>query len=79
MPIRCFWTLSGNINRIQAQDDIRALSLACYSQDKEAATTYRERLEMEMGTVYEYTIDIAKEKLDRKGLQALKASLKEGQ
>lgn len=76
MPIRCFWELSKNINRITAQDDMRKLSISCYCQDSEAATKYRERLEIEMGTVFEYTIDIKKEKLDRKGLQALKASLK---
>lgn len=73
MPIRCFWTLCGNINRIQAQDDMRNLSIACYSQDGQAAQTYRERLVLEMGQVYEYQVDPMKEKLDREGLQALKA------
>lgn len=75
MPIRCFWTLSQNINRISAQNDLRDLSIACYCQDREAATKYREHLEVEMGEVFEYTIDIHQQKIDREGLLSLKASL----
>lgn len=73
MPIRCFWTLSQNINRIQAQGDLRKLTISCICQDKEATGKYREQLVLEMGRIFEYTIDPTKEKLDREGLQALKA------
>lgn len=76
MPIRCFWELSKNINRISAQEDMRGLSISCYCQDGEAASKYREHLELEMGRVFEYTIDIKQERLDREGLKALKASIK---
>jgi hypothetical protein len=76
MPIRCFWELSRNINRIQAHNDLRSMSIAMYSQGQEAALKYRERLEIEMGKVFEYSItheDLKKEKLDRAGLAELKA------
>lgn len=73
MPIRCFWTLLGNINRIQAQDDLRSLSIACYSQDNKASQTYRETLIVEIGQVYEYQKIPNQDKLDREGLKALKA------
>ena len=73
MPIRCFWTLLGNINRISAQEDMRELSICMYAQSAEASSKYRERLEIEMGRVFEYTVDLKQEKLDREGLHSLKA------
>lgn len=76
MPIRCFWALSENINRIQAQNDLRSLSIAMYAQGQESALTYRERLEVEMGEViaYKYSSELLKhEKLDRDGLNKLKS------
>lgn len=78
MPIRCFWELSRNINRITAQDDMRKLSISMYCQDSDAALKYRERLELEMGTVFEYkrTMEdiVATEKLERNKLHKLNGS-----
>nr|DAR19012.1 MAG TPA: hypothetical protein [Caudoviricetes sp.] len=78
MPIRCFWELSRNINRITAQDDMRKLSISMYCQDSDAALKYRERLELEMGTVFEYkrTMEdiVATEKLERDKLHKLNGS-----
>ncbi len=79
MPIRCFWELSRNINRISAQEDLRKLSISLYCQDRDASLKYRERLELEMGKIFEYSAThemINAEKLDRTGLSKLKASLK---
>ena len=78
MPIRCFWELSRNINRITAQDDMRKLSISMYCQDSDAALKYRERLELEMGTIFEYkrTMEdiVATEKLERDKLHKLNES-----
>ncbi len=78
MPIRCFWELSRNINRITAQDDMRKLSISMYCQDSDAALKYRERLELEMGTIFEYkrTMEdiVATEKLERDKLHKLNGS-----
>lgn len=78
MPIRCFWELSRNINRITAQDDMRKLSISMYCQDSDAALKYRERLELEMGTVFEYKRTMegiaATEKLERDKLHKLNGS-----
>lgn len=43
--------MSGNIDRIRAQTDMRALTLSNVSQSAEAAHKYRERLEIETGTL----------------------------
>lgn len=76
MPIRCFWLLHQNINRISAQEDMRALSISVVCQSKENTLKYRESLELEMGRVFEYrhTMESIRqtEKLDRAGLQRLK-------
>lgn len=74
MPIRCFWELSRNINRISAQQDMRLLTivnLGLSSKTKE----YRERLELELGPVITYRHDAESamsEKLDRQGLAKLR-------
>lgn len=76
MPIRCFWELSRNINRISAQNDLRALSVARYSQSysQEHITEFRDKLIIEMGEVFEYKVtkeQIESEQLDRAGLHSL--------
>lgn len=80
MPIRCFWALAENINRIQAQDDIRQLSLLACAQSSEHAISYREKLVIEMGKVLEFAHTEesirATQKFDRDGLNRLKASIK---
>lgn len=81
MPIRSFWLLSQNINRIDAQKDLRGLSLSIYSRSDstEAVTEYRERLILEMGDIFEYAVDQAylnQEKLDRAGLESLRSQVK---
>ncbi len=75
MPIRCFWVLSQNINRIQAQNDMRSLAISMYCQDKDACLKYRESLEIEMGKVFEFIVDTRHERVDHKAVAKLKASL----
>lgn len=48
---KTFWAMSGNIDRIEAQRDMRKLSTALAATNPEAATQYRERLEQELGDV----------------------------
>lgn len=75
MPIRCFWELSRNINRISAQEDMRTLTLLNLSYSAENSKNYRDRLELELGDVMTYRHDAKSamsEKLDRAGLAKLK-------
>ena len=53
IPIRLFWFMSRQIERIQAQRDLRALTVGVCSQGgSEAAQECRERLVLEIGEVY---------------------------
>ena len=75
MPIRCFWELSRNINRISAQQDMRLLTIVNLAMSKDGAQKYRDKLELELGDVITYKRDpkaSMNEKLDRKGLAKLK-------
>lgn len=68
MPIRSFWLMLGNINRISAERDMRSLSVATASRStKDSNNQYRQSLVVEMGDVsrLEHT-------LDRDGLNDLK-------
>ncbi|WKZ86345.1 hypothetical protein N5B55_05165 [Ralstonia pickettii] len=51
MPIRRFWLMSNNINRLMAERDMRALSVAGSAQSGEGFTEYRQQLILEIGTV----------------------------
>lgn len=77
LPIRFFWTLHINIDRIQAQKDMRSLSLMnCAFVGGEGAKKYRELLIMELGDVQEVKTDPMKEVLDRAALADLKNSIR---
>lgn len=52
LPIKTFWLMSGNIRRIKAGDDMRQLMTAAAAQSAEGITEYRERLVIEIGTVF---------------------------
>lgn len=52
MPLRRFWFLSDCINRIRAEQDTRALSIALSSQSGEAAREVQNHLTIETGTIY---------------------------
>ncbi|UUZ75529.1 hypothetical protein LP414_27825 [Polaromonas sp. P1(28)-13] len=61
--------MSGNIDRIEAQRDMRALSVAVAGQSGEGATQHRKQLNEEVGTI----VLVAKvHARDEEGFQALK-------
>ncbi len=51
LPIKAFWLMSSNIERIQAQKDMRTLTVAVCGQGGEAAQSHRERLNVEVGSI----------------------------
>jgi hypothetical protein len=77
MPLRRFWLLNKNIDRLRAEEDLRMLSVALHAASGESAGDLSEKLMKQMGTVVEF--DEAKRALtqanaerDRDGLMALK-------
>lgn len=52
LPIKTFWLMNENIDRIQAQKDMRALSVAVAAASPgQAAQDLRQRLIVEAGTI----------------------------
>lgn len=51
LPIKTFWLMNDSIDRIMAQKDMRALTVAVCGQNGEAAQEHRERLVLEVGAV----------------------------
>lgn len=49
--MRRFWMFHENVDRISAQKDMRSLTVAACSQSGQAATDYRQKLVIEIGTV----------------------------
>lgn len=73
LPIKTFWMLNSNIERIQAQKDMRALTVAVCGQGSEAAKSYRETLVVEIGTVVKLEeSNPLKAVRDEAGFQALR-------
>lgn len=74
MPVRRFWVMNNNIEKIQAQQNLRLLSLMNGSQSKEGSEQLIEHLNGELGDVVVYEnggVDLEPE-LDREGLEALR-------
>lgn len=71
MPMKTFWLLSQNIERVAATQDLRSLSVALAGQGGEHTKEFQERLILEMGTcVVEETATA--EVRDEAGFQELK-------
>lgn len=51
LPIKTFWLMNENIDRIQAQKDMRSLTIAFSAQSQAAADQFRQRLIAETGTI----------------------------
>ncbi|PLC44565.1 hypothetical protein C0Q88_07755 [Ralstonia pickettii] len=51
MPLKRFWLMSNNINRLMAERDMRSLSVAGSAQSGEGFAEYRQQLILEIGTV----------------------------
>ena len=78
LPLRTFWLMSSSINRISAENDIRALSIAGAAGSSEGYKGANEALRAEMGPVVKRTEDTeAREGLNKlKGLAGQQPALK---
>lgn len=84
MPIRFFWTMYENIDRIQAVADTRALDIqytatATGMAGGEGVKRLRETLVMQIGNPVTVKIDPMAAKLDRRGVNDLKSMLRQKQ
>lgn len=81
MPLKMFWTLCNNIQRIQARDDLRRLSISStaamaggFAGSIDALRDLNEQLTIERGTVVKTKFDPIREaQLDRAGLESLRS------
>lgn len=51
LPIRMFWALEANINRLMAEEDLRTIRLLASAQAPKSAEEVMRQLALEMGTV----------------------------
>lgn len=51
LPIKTFWLMNSNIERIEAQRDLRKLTVANAAQSQEGSENCRQRLIVEAGTI----------------------------
>lgn len=74
VPVRTFWFMNAQIDRIQAQKDMRSLTVAvCGQGGGEAAQNFRERLVIEAGEVAKLKFDPIREAVrDEEGFSALR-------
>jgi len=76
-PIKTFWLLSSNIERITAQKDLRELTVLAHSQSVEGATELTKRLIDEIGLIAKEAKGSSRavfsEERDEEGFAALKA------
>jgi hypothetical protein len=76
LPIRAFWFMNATIDRINAQHDIRAMSVAMCGQSGEMAMSHRDQLILEIGTVVvskEDPMSAVSSEKDSAGIADLKA------
>jgi hypothetical protein len=77
VPISFFWQLHINIDRIQAQQDMRGLTLInCAFNGGEPAQEFRKQLILEIGEVQKIKFDPMRERLDRNKLHELKTAIR---
>jgi len=72
LPIRAFWTLNRNINRLMAEEDLRGLMLHTSCQHGESAVAYDKKLRAEIFP--EEALNRLEEKRDEGGFAWLKAT-----
>ena len=77
LMMKTFWMMSSNIDRIQAQQDMRALTIGSVVQSSESAIECRDRLVIEVGTIVKLKEGSAvlarlEEKMDAEGLEDLR-------
>jgi hypothetical protein len=72
LPIRAFWTLNRNINRLLAEEDLRAMMMHMARQSPEGARDHEIKLRAELYQT-EQKFDPLNEKRDEAGFAELKA------
>lgn len=70
LPIRTFWRLHANINRIRAESDLRSFHVAAASQSEKGGE-YHQRLVLELGEITKVD-PIANAIRDEEGVSRLK-------
>ena len=71
-PVRAFWAMANNINRICAEDELRkSLMFASSQATAEGQEEYRKALTAEIGPVFVRPINLDEEP-DREGVDFLK-------
>lgn len=81
LPIRFFWTLNNNIDRIQSSFDLRALNLqhvavATGMAGGDGVKKYATSLELQIGEVQKIKFDPMAEKFDKAAFDSLKDSIR---
>ncbi len=81
MPVRRFWLLHKNVDRIAAEEDIRVAAIAASVQSGESFNELMNGLRKQMGEVViiDRISQAMTEKLDRVGLAMLKGMKKVGE
>lgn len=65
MPIKTFWMMSSNIDRIMAQSDMRSLTVSvCAQAGQEAVESYRKHLIIEVGSIVKLESEAASPIID---------------
>lgn len=52
LPLKTFWLLNQNVDRIMAHDEIRFVAASAASQAENGGVEHRKRLAQELGTVF---------------------------
>lgn len=87
MPLKFFWLYVKNIERLEADEDLRQLALLYYCQTGEGVQELHERLTTLRGQIQIYQpkvqqLDLDDDSLDpefdKAGLEALRASIRRG-
>ena len=71
LPIKSFWLMSENVRRIQAENDMRAVSVAANVQSPEGLQEFHEKLVIELGEVSKEPIVPSAER-DQEGFNELR-------
>lgn len=73
LPLKTFWMLHKNIDRLEAEKDLRAAQLAAQTQSGEGFKELVRGLQKEMGQVVILEVGARKEdQIDREGVKRLK-------
>lgn len=71
MPVRMFWHMCGQVDRVLAQNDLRAVRVAGTTMSEDGGRAVSDMLKQELGRIT--TAAPVEEQLDRDGLEGLKS------